>query len=495
MAETALQVTTSPAGAVGWQGEALVLPVFAGEVLHGGAAEVDAALDGLVSDMLARGEWRSERGEAMLLPTFGRIGAGRVLLVGLGDRAEFDLPAWARSVSSGCRALARRGLTGAALSLPHAELSLPDLARAAVEGAESARFIADPYRGGPRREKLLAVLNLLTGEDVASAARAGSIRGAARNLARELTNEPGNVITPTTLAQRAAGAAEATGIECEVLERDRLAALGMTGILNVARGSAEPPCMIVLRHLPRPGAPALALVGKAVTFDTGGISLKPRENMHRMKGDMAGGAAVIGAMQAIGQLGIGVNVVGIIPAADNMPDGLAWKPGDVVTMRNGKTVEVISTDAEGRMLLADALSYAQEIDAARLVDIATLTGACVVALGHVASGLFGTDAELVEQVRLCGMLAGERHWPMPLFREYRSLNRSEIADLKNSAGRSAGSIGAAWFLREFVDDRPWVHLDVAGTSWLEKPADHAPAGPTGTGVGTFIELARHLAGA
>jgi leucyl aminopeptidase len=472
--------------------EALIVPLFSGEEPGGSAAEVDRALDGLIAAMRASGEFKAELYDTAVLPTLGRLRAPRVLLLGLGARKEFALPGWRRAVSAACRALAARPLPRAALDLRDLGLPLPDAARAAAEGAELARFVPNPYRTSPRKEHGLAELLLLGGEDLATAAREGQIVGRAKNLARDLVNEPGNVLTPTELARRAVEAADGVGLQHQVIDEAQLGQLNMGAILAVTRGSEEPACMILLCHTPNPGAPALALVGKAVTFDTGGISLKPRENMHRMKGDMAGGAAVIGAMRAIAELALPLNVIGIIPAADNMPGGRAWKPGDIITTRSGKTVETLSTDAEGRMLLADALHYAQHLGAERIVDIATLTGSCVVALGNVASGLYGNDPALIEAVRQCGEQAGERHWPMPLWEEYRALNRSEIADLKNSAGRNAGSIGAAWFLREFVDDRPWAHLDIAGTSWQEKTA-YAPAGPTGAGVGTFVNLACCLA--
>jgi leucyl aminopeptidase len=494
MPESAEILTVRGTSALGvGEVEAVLLPLFAREPPAGGVAAADAALDGTLTEMVERGEFRAELGETTLLPSLGRLPAGRALLLGLGPRAEWGPRSWTQAVSAGARALARRGLASAAADLRDLPLPAATAARGAAAGAELARFVPDPFRTGPRRERRLTTLALLSDDEVGGPIHEGQVLGRATNLARDLVNLPGNVLTPTELARRAEMAAAVGGLACEVIREEQLAALAMHGILAVTRGSTEPACLIVLRHAPRPGPPALALVGKAVTFDTGGISLKPRENMHRMKGDMAGGAAVIAAMQAIGELRLPVNVLGIIPAADNMPGGRAWKPGDVITMRGGKTVEVISTDAEGRMLLADALDYAQHLGAARLVDIATLTGSCVVALGHVASGLYGSDPELVESVRHCGEESGERHWPMPLFPEYRTLNRSDIADLKNSAGRNAGSIGAAWFLREFVDDRPWAHLDIAGTSWQEKGTAWAPAGPTGVGVGTFIALARQLA--
>jgi len=471
----------------------LILPILAEEPLSSLAAEVDARLEGLIGAMLERREFRAELGETVCIAPLGRIPCDRLLLVGLGPRADFSPVVWARATAAACRALPAHGIRSAALDLRAVDLPHEIAAMCAAEGAELSSFVPDSYKTSPRRNEPLSELTLYCDSEIEDGISEGCILGLAKNLARELVNEPGNVLTPSELAARSARAAEGAFLEIQVLDERQLEVQQMGGILAVTRGSAEPACLIVLAHLPNPGVPALALVGKAVTFDTGGISLKPRENMHAMKGDMAGGAAVIGAMQAIAALGLPVNVIGVVPAADNMPGSRAWKPGDIVTTRRGKTVETISTDAEGRMLLADALDYAQHLGAERIVDIATLTGSCVIALGRVASGLYGNDAGLIEAVRECGEQAGELHWPMPLFREYRALNKSDIADLKNSGGRYGGSIAAAWFLREFVDDRPWAHLDIAGTSWQDKATAWAPAGPTGVGVGTFVNLAKLLA--
>ncbi|MGV3719372.1 MAG: leucyl aminopeptidase family protein, partial [Actinomycetota bacterium] len=360
-----------------------------------------------------------------------------------------------------------------------------------VEGAELSRYVPVPYRTGERRDALLSELRVVGASDDALAE--GAARGRAKNLARELTNEPGNLLDPPELARRAAEMAREVGLACEVLDVAEMERLGMTAILAVTRGSETPARFIILRHQAREGGPQLALVGKAVTFDTGGISLKPVQDMGKMKGDMAGGAAVIGAMQAIAELKLPINVIGLVPASSNMPDGRAWMPGDVITAMSGKTIETITTDAEGRMLLADAVHYARDLGATHIVDIATLTGACGIALGSVASGLFSTDDALSEAVLAAGEAAGEHHWRLPLFPEYREQIRSEIADLKNSGGRPAGAITAAWFIREFVGDTPWVHLDIAGSSQYDKRKPWAPAGPTGTGVGTFINLARQMA--
>lgn len=472
--------------------DALILPVVQDGEGTANLAAVDQALDGLLTDMRERREFTGEANQAALVPTLGRLPAARVALVGLGKRADCTLNGYRHAMMTVARTLGRRGLPEAAADLVDAPFAPEESAPVLAEAAELSRYCPDPYRTAERRDARLKGLRVNgAGEE---ALREGQIRGRAKNLARDLVNEPGNKLDPPELARRAQEVAREVGLECQVLDDREMERLRMGAILAVTAGSETPGRFIILRHRGRPDTegPLLALVGKAVTFDTGGISIKPSADMGRMKGDMAGGAAVIGAMRAIAELNVPANVVGLVPAVANMPDGRAWKPGDVITAMSGKTVETITTDAEGRMLLADAVCYARSLKATHIVDIATLTGACVIALGHVASGLYGTDDELVESVRSCGEAAGERHWPMPLFPEYRELIRSEIADLKNSGGRAAGSITGAYFVREFAQDTPWAHLDIAGSSQYEKPRPWAPAGPTGTGVGTFINLARWI---
>lgn len=469
---------------------ALLLPVLQDGSKSENWTIIDGVLDGLLGQMLENGEFRAETHQVMVVPTLGRLPAARVALVGLGKEAEVTSHLCCLAMAAAARTLGKRALPTLVTDAADWPLSPEEAARALAEGAELSRFVPDPYRTGERRDSRITAVYVSGAPEAALAE--GSARGRAKNLARDLTNEPANYLDPPELARRAAAMAEAVGLSCEVWDEDDLERAGMSAILTVSRGSETPPRFIILRHQVREGGPLLALVGKAVTFDTGGISIKPTAGMEKMKGDMAGGAAVVGAMQAIAELKIPVNVVALVPAVVNMPDGRAWLPGDVITTMKGKTVETLTTDAEGRMLLADAVHYATTLGATHIVDIATLTGACVVALGHVASGLYGTDDALIAAVRECGEAAGERHWPMPLFREYRELIRSEIADLKNSGGRSAGSITGAWFVREFAGDTPWVHLDIAGSSTYEKPRPWAPSGPTGTGVGTFINLAQHL---
>ena len=326
----------------------------------------------------------------------------------------------------------------------------------------------------------------------AEAVERGVTIGAATNLARELANQPSNLLRPAAFAERAAQAVGEVGVAAEGARRSgRIARLGMGLLLGVGQGSEAPPRLLVMRHEP-PGAPAdpvLGLIGKGVTFDSGGISIKPAAGMEWMKSDMAGGAAVVGAMRAIGALGAPRRVIGIVPMAENMPGGRATRPGDILTGAGGTTVEVLNTDAEGRLILGDALWYARECGATHLVDVATLTGACVIALGGAASGLFARPPEWSEALQAAAARAGERAWPMPLYEEYREQLRSELADMKNIGGREGGACTAAAFLEAFTGGLPWAHLDIAGTAWIEKPREDAAAGATGVMVRTLTELA------
>jgi leucyl aminopeptidase len=325
---------------------------------------------------------------------------------------------------------------------------------------------------------------------MARAIERGRVIGESGNIARTLCNEPGNVLTPRVFADRAERIATAAGLRVEILDEHKIAEQRMGLLLAVAQASMEPPRVIVLRHEPpeAPGRPVLGLVGKGVTFDTGGISIKPADGMDRMKDDMAGGAAVLGAMRAMSLLKAPVRVVGVIPSAENMPGGKAYKPGDVLTGASGKTVEINNTDAEGRLLIGDGLWLAQQLGATHLVDVATLTGACVVALGKVTSGLFGSPDTWVQHVLKVSRRTGERYWHMPLHDDYLDQLKSEIADLVNSGGRPAGSVTAAMFLREFTNGLPWAHLDIAGTAWAEEAKPFQPKGATGVAVRTLTEL-------
>jgi leucyl aminopeptidase len=377
------------------------------------------------------------------------------------------------------------------------DLDPPTAVQAAADGLTSAEFEAGTYKkrseveGRYPKRLVVAVTSAQADQRrLDEAVHRGLTIGRCANLARQLANEPGNVLTPRGFAARVETAATSAGLSVEVLDEERIRALGMGLLLAVSQGSAEPPRLVVIRYDP-PGAanaPVLGFVGKGITFDSGGISIKPADGMDRMKDDMSGGAAVAAAMCAIARLKGTHQIIGVIPMSENMPGGRAVRPGDVLVGASGKTVEMINTDAEGRLVLGDALWYAQKLGATHLVDVATLTGACMVALGRTASGLFGAPDDWVDAVRSAAARAGDRVWPLPLFPEYGDQMKSEIADLVNSAGRAGGAITAAWFLKEFVDGRPWAHLDIAGTAWSEERKAYMPKGPTGVAVRLLVEL-------
>jgi leucyl aminopeptidase len=473
----------------------LFVPVFEEDTAAGELADVDRATGGEFRHALESREFR----HALYAMVIGRVTAPdwrvrRVAFVGAGARADAD-PQRLRRLAAACSHAARERAARTAGWLLRAGADAVVWAQAAADGLSAAEFAAGAYKHerdlppGPARVAVIA-----PGADrrlLEAAVRRGRIVGEAVNFARALANEPGNVLTPREFAARVTAALTEVGLAVEVLDERALEKLGMRLLLGVARGSAEPPRVIVIRYDP-PGAPetpVLALVGKGVTFDSGGLSIKPADGMDRMKDDMAGGAAVICAMRAIAELEAPIKVVGVVPMTENMPGGRAIKPGDILTGANGKTVEVINTDAEGRLILGDALWYAQQLGATHLVDVATLTGACVVALGRAASGLFGQPDAWVEVVRRTALAAGDRAWPLPLYDEYADQLKSEIADMLNTGGRPAGACTAAMFLKEFAGGLPWAHLDIAGTAWTEDAKAWQPKGPTAVAVRTLAELA------
>jgi leucyl aminopeptidase len=418
----------------------------------------------------------------------------RLALVGAGARGDFTADRLRRLATVGGLAARQRRLPRVALVHRAGTTIAPEqAAQVMTEGLTLANFEGGAYKTSDATGLLeSAELRLGTGSPAIDAAlERGRVLGECTNIARALANEPGNQLTPRVFADRAVSIARTAGLQVEVLDEGRIAALRMGLLLGVSQGSQEPPRLVVLRHEP-PDAPpgvVLGLVGKGVTFDSGGISIKSADNMDKMKDDMAGGAAVIGAMAAIARLGAPVRCIGVIPMTENMPSGTAIKPGDVLTSAAGKTVEIINTDAEGRLILGDAVWYARELGATHLVDVATLTGACVVALGKTTSGLFGAPDVWVDTLRRASDRAGDRSWPMPVFEDYREQLRSEIADFSNTGGRPAGAITAALFIREFAGDLPWVHIDIAGTAWAEEAKPYQPKGATGVAVRTLAELA------
>jgi leucyl aminopeptidase len=478
--------------------QALVVPFFSGEALEGVAKEIDGAIGGVVADALAAGEIRGKFAEHVLV--YAKDAPfRRVLAVSLGERSKFEPYLLARYSGSAVRFLGRRNLEDIAIALPpQARDQEVVCASFVAEGAITGAFETTVYQGAPERGIATTSVTILTdGFDVEAIERGadrGTVLGEAVNLARRLAITPANDMTPTRLAEEAAAVAKETGLAIDVLDESRARQEGMGSFLSVAQGSAQPPKFIVLRYDGDPaGKERLALVGKGITFDTGGISIKPAERMEDMKYDMSGGAGVIAAMDAIAKLKPRLNVVGIVPATENMPGGKATKPGDIVKAMNGKTIEVINTDAEGRLILADALAYANKLGATKIVDAATLTGAAVIALGHAASAVVTNDDTFGGEFLAAAKPTGERYWQMPYYEDYTSQMKSDIADLKNTGGRPAGTLTAAAFLREFVGETPWVHLDIAGTAYLEGESAWQAKGPTGTPVRAFVALVESLA--
>jgi leucyl aminopeptidase len=413
--------------------------------------------------------------------------------VGAGRRQELTPDRLRRIAAMGGLAARQRHLSSiAVVHRPDTPVSRELATQVIAEGAVLANFEGGSYKTGDPCTFLDSVeLRLPAGGATDAALDRGRVLGECTNIAREMANEPGNSLTPAIFAERAAALAQTVGLGVEVLDEKRIAALQMGLLMGVARGSAEPPRLLVLRHSPKTAVDGvvLGLVGKGITFDTGGISIKPAENMDKMKDDMSGGAAVIGAMLAIARLNAPVHCVGLVPMTENMPGGKAIKPGDILTSAAGKTVEILNTDAEGRLVLGDAVWYARELGATHLVDVATLTGACVVALGKTTSGLFGAPDGWVEQIRAASDRAGDRSWPMPVFADYKEQLKSEIADFTNTGGRAGGAITGALFIKEFAGELPWVHIDIAGTAWAEESKPYQPKGATGVAVRTLAELA------
>jgi leucyl aminopeptidase len=484
--------TNGPLAAV--DADIVVVPWFQSDAA-GTLQSVDAATGGDLARALDTKELTGRPYELFLT---GVADAGwkarRVMVIGAGPAAAFDSEMARRVASAAGLAVRQRRIGRAAFFLRTDTVAGTDpaaLAQAVAEGLTLAEFNIGRYKTADPAPAPPPSWIIVDPGGIEAAVARGRILGECSNLARDLANEPGNALTPREFAKRIAALATEAGIEVEIFDEQRIADLGMGLLLGVARGSSEVPRLVVFRYNPEgvTSGPVLGLVGKGITFDTGGISIKPAENMDRMKDDMSGGAAVACAMRAIALLKAPIRVVGVVPATENMPGGNAIKPGDVLTSAEGKTVEVINTDAEGRLILGDGLWYARRLGATHLVDVATLTGACVVALGKVTSGLFGTPDRWVEHVRRVANAEGDRAWPMPLFDDYRDQITSEIADMMNTGGRPAGSITAAMFLKEFTGGLPWVHMDIAGTAWADDAKPYMPKGPTGVAVRTLAALA------
>jgi len=447
-----------------------------------------------LDELKSSGEFSGKAGEMAVLHQPSTLKAKRLIVLGGGKREKFDAASLRRTVGTVVRASKQKGVKTLAFALD-GPVNKAAAAEAAVEGAILGNYETDVLKTSSKESKALDAFYVIAspnGAELENAFARGRILAEAQNFTRDLVNEPANRMTPSVMAERARAMAAESGLECEVLDEGQMKKLGMGSLLGVSQGSTEPPALIVVKYRPvaKPkSADHLALVGKGVTFDSGGISIKPADGMEKMKYDMAGGAAVLGAMRAIAQLKPAIPVTAFVPAVENMVSGRAQRPGDIVTSLDGKTIEVLNTDAEGRLILIDAITYAKRQGCTHLVDVATLTGAIVVALGYVNVGAFTNDDPLLGKVMAAAKEEGEKMWHMPLDDEYKDLLKSPFADLANIGGRWGGAISAAWFLKEFAGDTPWVHLDIAGTAWLEETKPYLAKGPTGVTVRTFVKLA------
>jgi leucyl aminopeptidase len=492
-------ITTQPLAKV--EAPLLAIAVPQGTSLPPSLADFDrSAAAGALARAITAGDHKGKRDETLLMYGSGKV--QRILLVGVGKPNEITRNALRRAAAVAAKRARTFGTKTFAFGIAdeaRGGIGAAELAQIAVEGAAQGgwQFMElkkQPEDPKPELESVELVVDQKDKEAAEQGRRIGEAIAAGYLLTRNLQMQPGNVCTPAYLADQARSLAKTYGFGVTILDKAQIKKEGMGALLAVAQGSAEEPRFIVLQYEGSAGAPVV-LIGKGVTFDSGGISIKPAQNMEDMKFDKSGATAVLGAFEVLGRLKPKINVVGLIPATENLPSGTAIKPGDVVKSHFGKTIEIINTDAEGRLILCDALSYARRFKPSAVIDAATLTGAVVIALGHHAIGMLGNDETLLSEVRDAGERAGERCWPLPLWDDYRELLKSDVADVKNSGGRAAGTIAGAWFLREFVDGFPWVHLDIAGTAYLEgEGASHAK-GPTAVGVRLFTEFLLKRAGA
>jgi leucyl aminopeptidase len=462
---------------------------------EGAAAAIDKTLGGAISDLIKQGDIKGKLNEITLLHSLGKLPASRIVVLGLGKKKELTVNKVRGAIAETCRYLRGKGVTSIA-SITQGdginEIKSDEAVQAMTEGALLGLYAFRRYI--TKKENNFGEIKELTivgkeKKQIDKAIAKGKIMAEAANWARDLVNEPSNFMTPGNMADAARQLAKKYGLKVEVFERDKMKELGMGGLLGVSQGSQQPPKFIILSYKGRESSEVdLALVGKGITFDSGGIDIKPSDGMEDMKGDMAGGASVMATLMALSQLKPKINVTALVPATENMPSGTAMKPGDIITAMNGKTIEVLNTDAEGRLILADALSYAKKLDAKAIIDVATLTGSCRVALGTICTGTFSNNESLAEKVVTAGKETGELMWQLPMYDDYKEQLKSDIADIKNIGGRYGGSITAAKFLEEFVDKTPWVHLDIAGTSDTDKEKGYIVKGATGVPVRTLVNF-------
>jgi leucyl aminopeptidase len=477
--------------------QALAVAVFKGEKADGGVLKIlNAAIGGSIAEAINSEEFTGKENEtAYFHVNGGKLKFKRVLLVGCGERDSYKPAQVTQMAGSATRFLRSKSVQNIAIA-PRSDDGAERVAQTVVVGAIMGLFEPDKYRTKDKEKREIKSITVVIEDADKKAVQRGADRGLiigeSINFTRDMANEPGAYMTPTIMADRAKKVAKEFGLSIDVLDQKQMEKLGMGSLLGVSRGSDEPPKLIIMKYEPsrfrgkKDGL--LALVGKGVTFDSGGISLKPGENMELMKYDMTGAATVIGTMRAIAQLKPSIPVLGVAPCTENLPSGKATKPGDVLRAMTGKTIEVINTDAEGRLILADAIAYAKKLGATKIIDMATLTGAVSIALGDVNTAILGTDQELIDEVIASGVEVGEKFWQLPLDKEYTNQIKSDIADIKNVGGKKAGTITAAAFLKEFSEETPWAHLDIAGTAWGDSATSFRSKGPTGVAVRTLIEF-------
>ena len=481
-----MKISVSDLPAAQLEAEALILALPKDAEIPGDWQPIDDASGGMISEAVSSPAFSGKNSQTLTLPLRNAGPARHVVLTGLGKAEDVDVERWRRAVGSGCTAARARGAKTLAVPVRGStDIAASELAAACAEAALLASYRFQEYKEVPDDQVDIATLVIgSAAPDAGDAVRQATTVAEATCWARDLINRPGNVKRPTALADEIQKMATAHGLRCEVLGADRCAELGLNALMAVGQGSDVPPQLVLLEHgMEESDTPPVVLVGKGITFDSGGISIKPSLNMGEMKSDMSGAAAVVATMRALADLGVARPVVGVTPLAENLPSSSAYRPGDIVRAFGKKSIEIVNTDAEGRLVLADALAYARErYEPACVVDLATLTGACVVALGSAAAGLMSTDDELCEQLHAAGEASGDRVWRLPLWDAYDKLIDSDVADMKNSGGRDAGAITAAKLLQRFVGTTPWAHLDIAGTAFAKKASAYQPKGGTGFGV-------------
>ena len=493
-----MQITLATQPFASLETEALVIYVLEDtDPIQGRIAEIDQATGGLLRKLAQSGELTGKNLEFTLIHAPAGLKSARLFLVGAGKREQFNSATLRKLAGAALRYLKSRGVHNFAFAVRE-NAATEESAQTIVEGAITADFETDKYKTDKKADKFIDSVSLAGFSDAEKSAgekglAKGRIIAEAQNFARDLVNEPSNKLTPRMLAEKAEAMAREAGLAVDILDDRKITELKMGALLSVAQGSIEPPRVIVVTYTPantKPGSPVIGLVGKAVTFDTGGISIKPADGMEKMKYDMAGGATMLGVMRALAALKPNVKVICIVPATENMPGGRAQKPGDIQTAMSGKTIEVLNTDAEGRLILADAITYAKQLGVTHIVDAATLTGAIVVALANINVGVFGSaDQSWTDKLLASAKAAGEKMWQMPMDEEYREFVKGSFADLQNiGSGKGGGSITGAWFIREFAGDTPWIHLDIAGTAWNDDPKPWLAKGPTGVSLRTLVHL-------